>query len=247
MGKAIVLAGGKATRLYPLTQFGISKQLLPIYDKPVIMYSLGTLQKMGYVDVMIICADENQLSMFYDLLGNGKTYGMRFEYRIQDKPNGLPEAFIIADKWIGDDDVTLILGDNIFIGDQTLSIQPNTIYTYKVKNPEAYGVASIDENGSLIDIVEKPTEYVSDDAVVGLYVFTNAAVQIAKTLKPSKRKELEIVDLIKELNVVEGVDVEELRDILWFDVGSFDSLLDCANLVRTITHRSNKKLGLQEI
>jgi glucose-1-phosphate thymidylyltransferase len=247
MGKAIVLAGGKATRLYPLTQFGISKQLLPIYDKPVIMYSLGTLQKMGYVDVMIICADQNQLSMFYDLLGNGKKYGMRFEYRIQDKPNGLPEAFIIADKWIGDDDVTLILGDNIFIGDQTLSIQPNTIYTYKVKNPEAYGVASIDENDNLIDIVEKPTEYVSDDAVVGLYVFTNEAVQIAKTLKPSKRKELEIVDLIKELNVVEGVDVEELRDILWFDVGSFDSLLDCANLVRTITHRSNKKLGLQEI
>jgi glucose-1-phosphate thymidylyltransferase len=247
MGKAIVLAGGKATRLYPLTQFGISKQLLPIYDKPVIMYSLGTLQKMGYVDVMIICADEQQLTMFYDLLGNGKKYGMRFEYRIQDKPNGLPEAFIIADKWIGDDDVTLILGDNIFIGDQILSVQPNTIYTYKVKNPEAYGVASIDENGSLIDIVEKPTEYVSDDAVVGLYVFTNAAVQIAKTLKPSKRNELEIVDLIKELNVVEGVDVEELRDILWFDVGSFDSLLDCANLVRTITHRSNKKLGLQEI
>jgi glucose-1-phosphate thymidylyltransferase len=247
MGKAIVLAGGKATRLYPLTQFGISKQLLPIYDKPVIMYSLGTLQKMGYVDVMIICADEHQLTMFYDLLGNGKKYGMRFEYRIQDKPNGLPEAFIIADKWIGDDNVTLILGDNIFIGDQTLSIQPNTIYTYKVKNPEAYGVASIDENGSLIDIVEKPTEYVSDDAVVGLYVFTNEAVQIAKTLKPSKRNELEIVDLIKELNVVEGVDVEELHDILWFDVGSFDSLLDCANLVRTITHRSNKKLGLQEI
>jgi len=247
MGKAIVLAGGKATRLYPLTQFGISKQLLPIYDKPVIMYSLGTLQKMGYVDVMIICADANQLSMFYDLLGNGKKYGMRFEYRIQDKPNGLPEAFIIADKWIGDDNVTLILGDNIFIGDQILSIRPNTIYTYKVKNPEAYGVASIDENDNLIDIVEKPTEYVSDDAVVGLYVFTNKAVQIAKTLKPSKRKELEIVDLIKELNVVEGVDVEELRDILWFDVGSFDSLLDCANLVRTITHRSNKKLGLQEI
>jgi glucose-1-phosphate thymidylyltransferase len=247
MGKAIVLAGGKATRLYPLTQFGISKQLLPIYDKPVIMYSLGTLQKMGYVDVMIICADEHQLTMFYDLIGNGSKYGMRFEYRIQDKPNGLPEAFIIAEKWIGDDDVTLILGDNIFIGDQILSVQPNTIYTYKVKNPEAYGVASIDENGALVDIIEKPTEYVSDDAVVGLYVFTNKAVQIAKTLTPSKRKELEIVDLIKELNREEGVDVEELRDILWFDVGSFDSLLDCANLVRTITHRSNKKLGLQEI
>lgn len=247
MGKAIVLAGGKATRLYPLTQFGISKQLLPVYDKPVIMYSLGTLQKMGYVDVMIICADKYQLTMFYDLLGNGVKYGMRFEYRIQEKPNGLPEAFIIAENWIGDDDVTLILGDNIFIGDQILSTQPNTIYTYKVKNPEAYGVASIDANGALVDIVEKPTEYVSDDAVVGLYVFTNKAVQIAKSLKPSKRNELEIVDLIKELNRQEGVDVEELRDILWFDVGSFDSLLDCANLVRTITHRSNKKLGLQEI
>jgi glucose-1-phosphate thymidylyltransferase len=246
--KAICLAGGRATRLYPLTQFGISKQLLPIYNKPVISYSLGTLQKMGYSDVLIICADKEQLAMYYNYLGNGAKFGMNLHYKIQDKPNGLPEAFTIAGEWANDADrLALILGDNIFIGDQNLDTAPNTIFTYKVKNPNDYGVATLNAENELIDIIEKPQTFIGNDAVVGLYVFTREAVSIAKDLKPSKRGELEIVDLIKALNEKEGVDVCCLRDILWFDVGSFDSLLDCANLVRTIENRSDKKLGLQEI
>ena len=246
--KATCLAGGKATRLYPLTQFGISKQLLPIYNKPVISYSLGTLQRMGYTDVMIICADKDQLSMYYNYLGLGEKFGMNFTYKIQEKPNGLPEAYTIAGDWALDcDSLALILGDNIFIGDQCLDRSPNTIFTYKVKNPNDYGVAIFDSSENLVDIVEKPKEYVGNDAVVGLYVFNPSAVEIAKTLKPSKRGELEIVDLIKILKNKEQVDVCDLHDILWFDVGSFDSLLDCANLVRTIENRSNKKLGLQEL
>jgi glucose-1-phosphate thymidylyltransferase len=246
--KAICLAGGKATRLYPLTQFGISKQLLPIYNKPVISYSLGTLQRMGYNEVMIICADKEQLEMYYNYLGMGERFGMKFVYKIQNKPNGLPEAFTIAGEWGANaDSLALILGDNIFIGDQCLDKSPNTIFTYKVKNPNDYGVAVFDSSDTLVDIIEKPTEFVGNDAVVGLYVFTPSAIEAAKTLKPSKRGELEIVDLIKQLNEKEGVDVCDLHDILWFDVGSFDSLLDCANLVRTIENRSNKKLGLQEL
>lgn len=246
--KAICLAGGKATRLYPLTQFGISKQLLPIYNKPVISYSLGTLQKMGYLDVLIICADKEQLTMYYNYLGTGDKFGMKFQYKIQDKPNGLPEAFTIAGEWAMDADrLALILGDNIFIGDQNLDTHPNTIFTYKVKNPNDYGVALLDSDNNLVDVVEKPVEYIGNDAVVGLYVFTSRAVELASKLKPSKRGELEIVDLIRSLNEEESVDVCDLHDILWFDVGSFDSLLDCANLVRTIENRSNKKLGLQEI
>lgn len=246
--KAICLAGGKATRLYPLTQFGISKQLLPIYNKPVISYSLGTLQKMGYKDVLIICADKKQLDMYYEYLGNGCKFGMSFTYKIQEKANGLPEAFTIAGEWAMDaDNLALILGDNVFIGDQILDKSPNTIFTYKVKNPNEYGVAIFDESGQFTDIVEKPTTYVGDDAVVGLYVFTPSAVDIAKNLVRSARGEYEIVDLIKQLHATEGVDVCNLHDILWFDVGSFDSLLDCANLVRTIEKRSNKILGLQEI
>lgn len=246
--KAICLAGGKATRLFPLTQFGISKQLLPVYNKPVISYSLGTLQKMGYSEVLIICADKKQLDMYYEYLGCGSKYGMKFLYKIQERPGGLPEAFIIAGEWAMDADrLALILGDNIFIGDQHLDSPSNTIYTYKVKNPNEYGVAVFDDSKKLINIVEKPDEFIGDDAVVGLYVFTPTAIKIAKSLKPSKRGELEIVDLIKQLHADEGIDICELHDILWFDVGSFDSLLDCANLVRTIEKRSNKKIGLQEL
>lgn len=246
--KAICLAGGKATRLYPLTQFGISKQLLPVYNKPVISYSLGTLQKMGYTDVLIICADKEQLAMYYNYLGCGAKFGMNLQYKIQEKPNGLPEAFIIADEWGKDaDKLALILGDNIFIGDQCLDAPSNTIFTYKVKNPSDYGVALLDSENKLINVIEKPTEFIGNDAVVGLYIFTPSAIDISKHLKPSKRGELEIVDLINTLAQNEGVDVCQLHDILWFDVGSFDSLLDCANLVRTIENRSNKKLGLQEI
>ena len=241
--KGIILAGGKATRLYPLTQFGVSKQLLPIYNKPVIMYPLATLQKMGYMDVVIICASVDQQNMFEMLLGNGSKFGMSIEYTIQHSPNGLPEAYVYAEPWVKDaDSIALILGDNIFIGDDNLNHPPNACFTYQVRNPQDYGVAVM-ENDKLLSIVEKPVEFLGDDAVVGLYVTTTEAIDIAKSLKPSKRGELEIVDLLNTLHKNNDLNVVKLTDAMWFDVGSFDSLLDCASLVRTIETRSTKTLG----
>jgi len=242
--KGIILAGGKGTRLYPLTHT-ISKQLLPVYNKPMIYYPLQTLKDMGIREILIITSDAQQCRLFQNQLRHGEAYQLKIEYAIQEKPSGLPEAFIIGEDFIGDDDVTLILGDNVFITNTKLKVQPNTIYTYKVKNPSAYGVAKLDEDGSLVDIVEKPTEFVSDDAVVGLYVFTNIAIDLAKKLTPSKRKEFEIVDLIKKIQEAEGVDVEEFEGF-WFDCGTHNDLLDCANLVATIEHRTNKIIGLSE-
>lgn len=242
--KGIILAGGRGTRLYPLTHT-ISKQLLPVYNKPMIYYPLQTLKDMGIREILIITADAQQCRLFQNQLRHGEAYHLKIEYAIQEKPSGLPEAFIIGEDFIGDDDVTLILGDNVFITNTKLKIQPNTIYTYKVKNPSAYGVAKLDEDGGLVDIVEKPTEYVSDDAVVGLYVFTNIAINLSKKLTPSKRGELEIVDLIKKIQEVEGVNVEEFEGF-WFDCGTHNDLLDCANLVATIEHRTNKIVGLSE-
>jgi glucose-1-phosphate thymidylyltransferase len=243
--KGIVLAGGKGTRLYPLTHT-ISKQLLPVYNKPMIYYPLQTLKDMGITEILIITADPQQCRLFQDQLKDGAQYGLKLEYAIQEKPGGLPEAFIIGEHFIGvNDDVALILGDNVFITNKELRVQANTIFTYKVKNPSAYGVAKLDDSNNLIDIVEKPSEYVSDTAVVGLYVFTHAAIGLAKSLAPSKRGELEIVDLISKLNEEEGLSVEEL-DGFWFDCGNHDDLLECANLVKAIEHRTNKKVGLHE-
>lgn len=243
--KGVILAGGRATRLFPLTQFGISKQLLPVYKQPMIAYPLQTLKELGITEILIINADAEQQKMFKDYLGDGSEYGLQLEYIIQDKPNGLSEAFILGEDFIGDDDVTMILGDNVFIGTKPITCEPNSIFTFKVKKPEAYGVAKVSESGILENIVEKPVEYVSDDAVVGLYCFTNKAVKLAKTLTPSTRGELEIVDLIKLMNSKEGVKVIQL-DEFWFDCGNFDDLLDCANLVRTIENRTSRKLGLQK-
>ena len=245
MLKGIVLAGGKGTRLHPLTHT-ISKQLLPVYNKPMIYYPLQTLKDMGVSEILIITADAQQCRLFQDQLKNSEKHGLKLEYAIQEKPGGLPEAFIIGEHFIGaSDDVALILGDNVFITNKELKAEPNTIFTYKVKNPSAYGVAKLDEKNNLVDIVEKPKEYVSDNAVVGLYVFTRAAVSLAKSLKPSERGELEIVDLISKLNEEEGLTVEEL-DGFWFDCGNPDDLLECANLVKAIEHRTNKKVGLHE-
>lgn len=242
--KGIILAGGKGTRLYPLTKT-ISKQLLPVYNKPMIYYPLQTLKDMGIKEILIITADSQQCRLFQNQLRHGESFGLKLQYAIQENPGGLPEAFIIGEDFIGNDDVTLILGDNVFITNSKIEAIPNTIYTYKVKNPSAYGVAEIDDNNKLIKIVEKPTEYVSDKAVVGLYVFTNIAVDLAKKLAPSKRGELEIVDLIKKIDDVEGVNVEEFEGF-WFDCGTHNDLLDCANLVATIEHRTNKIVGLSE-
>lgn len=243
MTKGIILAGGKGTRLYPTTM-AISKQLHSVYNKPMIYYPLQTLKDMDITEILIITSDEQQCRLFQEQLKDGEEYGLQLQYAIQNKPGGLPEAFIIGEHFIGvSDDVALILGDNVFITNKKLRAEPNTIYTYKVKNPSAYGVAEIDENGSLVNIVEKPAEFVSDNAVVGLYVFTHAAIGIAKGLEPSARGELEIVDLISKLNEEEGLTVQEL-DGFWFDCGNHDDLLDCANLIRTIEHRTEQKIGL---
>jgi glucose-1-phosphate thymidylyltransferase len=245
MTKGIVLAGGKGTRLFPTT-VAISKQLHSVYNKPMIYYPLQTLKDMGITEILIITADEQQCRLFQEQLKDGEEYGLQLQYAIQSKPGGLPEAFIIGEHFIGvSDDIALILGDNVFITNKKLRAEPNTIYTYKVKNPSAYGVAELDENGNLANIVEKPTEYISDNAVVGLYVFTHAAIGIAKGLEPSARGELEIVDLISKLNEEEGLLVQEL-DGFWFDCGNHDDLLDCANLVRTIEHRTERKIGLHK-
>lgn len=242
--KAVILSGGLATRLFPLTEFGISKQALPIYNKPVIYYPLGTLQSMGITDVLIITGSEEQKSMFEDMLGDGSKFRMNFEYTIQDKPRGLADAFIVGEEFIDGDPVTMILGDNIFIGETIEYPEWNTIYTYKVENPQAYGVATV-QDGKLVDIVEKPEIPPSDNAVVGLYHFNGNVSEVAKNLKPSPRGELEITDLIAEIHKNYKFDLVELSDTMWFDVGSFDSLLDCANLVRTIETRSTQKLGLK--
>jgi glucose-1-phosphate thymidylyltransferase len=242
--RAIVLSGGRATRLFPLT-ISISKQLLPIHRKPVIAYPLHTLQKMGYTDILIITANEKQQEAFVELLGDGSRFGLNLSYKVQGEPRGLADAFIVGEEFIGDaDEICLILGDNIILGDDDLSSHPNTIYTYKVKNPSQYGVATLDKNNKLLDIVEKPKEFVSEDAVIGLYVFSKGCVEAAKSLKPSARGEIEIVDVIKILHEKEGVHVRNL-DGIWLDIGDHDSLLDAGNLVRTLTNRTNKEIGLR--
>lgn len=242
--KGIVLSGGVGSRLHPLTK-NISKQLLPIYRKPVIAFPLQTLKEMRYVDILIINADIPQQEQFKKLLGDGAKFGLNLSYAIQDSPKGLVDAFIVGENFIKDaDEICLILGDNIIIGNSPIREPlPNTIYTYRVKDPSAYGVVLTNENGGIEKIVEKPKQFVSEDAVIGLYVFSNEVVEMAKKVKPSNRGELEIVDLIIMMNEKEGVNVEKL-DGFWFDVGSYDSLLDCANLVRTIDKRSNHTIGL---
>lgn len=246
---AVLLAGGKATRLFPITQFGISKQLLPVFNKPMIEFPLRTLQDMGVTDILIINADKEQQKMFKDYLGNGSQYGFKLGYTIQEKPNGIAEAFIIAEDFLKDaKDAILILGDNSFIGiDDFSDTKPNTIFTYKVKNPSAYGVVEVDDLGRLVRIIEKPKDFVSENAVVGLYHLSTEAINIAKNLKPSSRGELEIVDVIRELNRRHGVKIQEIDSGFWFDCGTHEDLLDCANLVRTIEHRTHKTTGLRKI
>ena len=240
--KGIILAGGKGTRLYPST-YAISKQLLTVYNKPMIYYPLKTLIDMGIKDILIITADETQCQLFEtqfkDLYFEQE---VNLTFAIQYKPGGIPEAFIIGEHFIGNDDVVLVLGDNVIITPQKLTTKPNTIYTYKVKNPQAYGVALI-EDGKLVSIVEKPEKYIGDNAVIGLYTFTNTAVRIAKTLKVSKRNELEIVDVIDQINKLEGLNIQEL-DGFWFDCGNHDDLLECANLIKAIEHRTGKRVGV---
>ena len=242
--KGIVLAGGKGTRLYPLT-YCISKQLLPVYNKPMIYYPLQTLKSMGITDILIITADPQQCRLFEDQLKDGSKYGINLTYKVQHSPRGLPDAFIVGESFIGKEDVTLILGDNVFITPDTIEAKPNTIFTYKVKQPEAQGVIKLSEGGYIDKLIEKPIKFISNDAVVGLYSFKNEVVDVARTLTASDRGELEIVDLIKAMDKLERVKVQQL-DGFWFDCGTHEDLLECSNLVRAIEQRTNTIVGLYE-
>lgn len=231
--KGIILAGGKGTRLRPLTKI-TSKQLLPVYDKPMIFYPLNTLLNAGIKEILIIVAPD-YAGHFLQLLGSGKEFGAKFTYEIQEEARGLSDAFIIGNSFIGDDDVTLILGDNIFEDDLTEMIQSfksgGRVAALEVSDPERFGVVEFDKNGKVLSIEEKPKNPKSKYAIPGIYIYDSRVVKFAKELKPSDRGELEIVDLHKKYLELGELDVVKLNG-KWFDTGTFDSLLDAANWVR---------------
>ena len=246
--KGIILAGGSGTRLYPLT-LAISKQIMPVYDKPMIYYPLYVLMEAGIRDILIITTKRDN-ETFKELLGDGSKWGMHFEYTIQEKPNGLAEAFIIGEDFIGQDNVVLILGDNMFYGGNLKEIlkranardNESTIFGYKVKDPRRYGVVEMDELGNAISIEEKPENPKSNYAVPGLYFYTNDVIQIAKNIKPSARGEMEITAVNEEYMKMKKLKVEKLgRGMAWFDTGTHDALLETASFVQTI----QKRQGLQ--
>lgn len=246
--KGIILAGGSETRLYPLT-LAISKQIMPVYDKPMIYYPLYVLMEAGIREILIITTPRDN-EMFKNLLGDGSQWGMKITYEIQEKPNGLAEAFIIGEKFIGNDNVALILGDNMFYGGNLKDIlikannreNESTIFGYRVNDPRRYGVVEMDENGNAISIEEKPEKPKSDFAVPGLYFYTNDVVKIAKEIKPSARGELEITSINEVYMNMNKLKVEKLgRGMAWFDTGTHDALIETASFVQTI----EKRQGLQ--
>ena len=256
--KGIVLAGGSGTRLYPITK-GVSKQLLPIYDKPMIYYPISVLMMAGIKDILIISTPDD-LPNFKKLLGDGKSLGVSFSYVEQPSPDGLAQAFILGEEFIGNDAVCLILGDNIFYGQgldeliksaktQVEQEKMATVFGYYVSDPERYGVAEFDDKGKVISIEEKPTEPKSNYAVVGLYFYTNDVIQIAKDIKPSKRGELEITT-VNEVYLKRGALKVELmgRGYAWLDTGTHDSLNEASNFIQTIENRQGLKVAcLEEI
>lgn len=253
--KGIILAGGSGTRLYPITK-GVSKQLLPVYDKPMIYYPLSVLMLSGIQEILIISTPEDEPS-FRKLLGDGSDFGIKLSYKVQPSPDGLAQAFVIGEDFIGSDDVCLVLGDNIFYGHGFFEILQkaksslvqgkSTVFGYYVNDPERYGVASFDRDGIVTSIEEKPQSPKSNYAVVGLYFYTNDVVQIAKTIKPSHRGELEITSVNQVYLNRNDLKVELLgRGFAWLDTGTHDSLMKAGVFIETIEKRQGLKVACIE-
>lgn len=251
--KGIILAGGAGTRLYPITQ-SISKQIIPVYDKPMIYYPLSVLMLTGIREILIISTPED-IGLYENLLGNGKQLGLDISYKIQPSPDGLAQAFILGEEFIGNDNVCMILGDNIFYGYNFRSILEDAasledgaiVFGYYVNDPERYGVVDFDETGKVMSIEEKPKQPRSNYAVTGLYFYSNDVVQKAKSLKPSARGELEITDLNRIYLEEDKLNVKLLgRGFAWLDTGTHDSLLQASNFIATIEQRQGLKVSCIE-
>lgn len=251
--KGIILAGGKATRLYPVTK-GVCKQLLPVYDKPMIYYPLSVLMLAGIREILII-SSLNDISRFKDLLGDGRNLGIKFSYAVQEEPRGIAESLIIGQDFIGKERVCLILGDNIFYGHELVKLLKDAsglkegavVFGYYVKDPGRYGVLEFDDKCNVVSIEEKPKRPKSNYAVCGIYFYDNRASQIAKALKPSQRGELEITDVIQKYLKDKKLKVKLLgRGFAWLDTGTHDALIDASMFIKTVEERQGLKIGCIE-